>query len=286
MKQKIFTLMILLALVVAGGKAFGQGKFAPYLGSTHNYTMDLDNNVGDAYLYTVSNSDDDYDPANDGVATIVPVGAAIPATGEATAAVTWTQTGVFNLWLQVADDTGTPHSGCSNRRFIEITVTNPFNVAIYALGASHDTEYSGWSGNTGNTSTCPSFESPNFAAGASASDGSSQVFFRVARLQTNGTYSWYFSVTGDISNIQYYIAGSWTSTAPSSGSPLASTVTEVLVRGTITNVPAGISDVDGDVVAYEIISGSGVTEVAANLTDNNDAIDISSIPNMGTTTFQ
>jgi hypothetical protein len=51
MKQKIFTLVMMLALVVITGSAFGQTKFLPYAGAVYSYSIDITTyHVADATL--------------------------------------------------------------------------------------------------------------------------------------------------------------------------------------------------------------------------------------------
>jgi hypothetical protein len=61
MKQKIFTLVMMLALVIVAGSAFGQTKFTPYAGGTYSYTIPIDlANNGSATLVLSNAADIDY----------------------------------------------------------------------------------------------------------------------------------------------------------------------------------------------------------------------------------
>jgi hypothetical protein len=66
MKQKIFTLMMMLALVIVTSSAFAQGNSSPYIGGTYHYTLGL-TLTGAANPAVVATASFSYTPSATGV---------------------------------------------------------------------------------------------------------------------------------------------------------------------------------------------------------------------------
>ncbi len=286
MKQKIFTLMILLALVVAGGKAFGQNsKMSPTVNSTWDYNA---NNltVGATVGFFINNSGTDWTAAATGGTVNSQTAVTVPAGGLVSANVTWgSSTGTYYLWVQLTA------SSCSNYRCVQVdVVANTFDVVLYAIGADRAELYddADWTTATDDAADCPDFVSTTYdfdvTAGASSDDGETYVFFRVNRTGGNSSSTWVFdfSETTDHATAIAYYDGSWhTGYVEGTNLTIASTVNNVLVRLTITNAPAGYN-VTGVVADLLETVGSKPDLTAAN---NTKTIAISAMPNMSTVTF-
>lgn len=281
MKQKIFTLMILLALVVAGGRAFGQTKWLPYLNSTYtDYTVSgLTANNGMAYNITVNNSATDPDAANAGGTINSGASGNIASGSTGNISITWTSTGTHNLWIKI-----TTGGGCVNYRFRPITVSNNFNVEIVSLGADPTTgAYTDWDTQSEYTDDCPVFATnASFDATSSPSNGNSYVFFRVEKLADDGAItSWAFSVsTTSGGTIRYWDGSAWQSSSPSG---LADGTVERLVRIEIANTTAASQVVDATVSATETMGA--LTASDGNATDNDASLTLSAFPDMSGVSF-
>jgi hypothetical protein len=280
MKQKIFTLIILLALVVAGGKAFGQDKWTPIASSTWNYTVGSLPTNGDGYVFSVNQSTTV--PGGDEGCSITAGGSGTVASNAATCTIQWDSdaSGSYYLWIVV---TGQGTGTCSNQRYREVVVTaNAFNATIIALGTSTATEFPSWSGAPSVLNDCPEFSTGANFLYSSGDDGSSYVFFRVDVLAENGgTHTWNITSVLPATNLEYWNAGTstWSGTAPTN---ISDDTNSILVRVTLDNLPAGqsLSEV---LIATENIGANTVPDITSG--DNTATIAINPMPDLGSATF-
>jgi hypothetical protein len=119
MKQKIFTLIMMLALVIVAGSAFGQTKFAPFKGGTYSYAIPIE--LANAGSFTLAAST----PANAPITNVVPAIGAIPQT---TTSVTFDI--AYPTGAATGDDTITfvltdVVSGCTNTIYAIVDIQAP-----------------------------------------------------------------------------------------------------------------------------------------------------------------
>ncbi|MDA3881358.1 MAG: hypothetical protein PF436_13295 [Prolixibacteraceae bacterium] len=286
MKKLIFTLMMMAGLALLAGTAMGQSKLTPVAGSTWDYTVQDLPTDGDQVTFSVNQSSTT--PGTTVNATVGAVDATVGATttGQATVTITWgTTTGIYNLWIEV---TGQGTGTCSNRRFKPIDIQpNNFEVSIVAIGTDNDGVYdeSDWTLASAATQDCPVFATgAEFNMDNTESDGSSYVFYRVD-LDDSNTGTWEFEVTfteTNVTAIEYYDEGttSWSATSPSG---LAATTTEVLVRATLTNAPAGYTALTGTLANVSETYGGSTFSNGGSPT--SASIDINAMPDLSGISF-
>jgi len=285
MKQKIFTLMILLALVVAGGKAFGQiDKYNTVVSSEWQYSI---TSLGTATSATLTVNQDDTDPTAAGSGTnYTIVTASSFSGGTATITLRWLVAGNYNLWVVATV------GSCSNRAYRQVVVAdNEFDVSILALGNAGigESTLSGWAGASEETNAvCPQFSVDYIfdSEDVSYSDGSTYTFFRVDKIGDNdGTWNFYVTPDASVVAVEYWNGSAWVA-APLAASPLKDIddgTTQFLIRVTVDN-PAGYNDFDITVTATENYGTSGTL---SDIGSGNNAADItiSAMPDLGTVTF-
>jgi hypothetical protein len=134
MKQKFFTLIMMFALVIAAGSAFGQAgtKFAPFVNTTHTYTLAYNIGAAGSVALTISpytniTLGSTTDPAGlNATGTAV----AVATTGDHTVSIpitySATASGTYTLSIVVSDGT------CSNNIHLDVTIAaDPtYNIAI------------------------------------------------------------------------------------------------------------------------------------------------------------
>ena len=252
MKKTFTYLLATAALMIVGAAAMAQGGLAPFLGSTHEYTITPEStsnsltwSVTEASGYTINSQ------------TVV--------TTTSVANITWTATGTYHL--QFTEDDGT----CSTVKEITVVVgNNTFDVST-----------------TNPTATCNAADGQVNFAGTTATTG---VTFMVSMATGNSAFNpdWNFTFTltsvsgATISNVKVgaaVLTGSGPYTAPdqSSASGLGSVTVTCDAEG-------GINDLQ-DVV----LTITSATELAYNTpdVDTNDwtaTQTIDAIPNTSTIT--
>lgn len=129
MKQKIFTLIMMLALVIVAGSAFGQTKFSPYAGGTYTYSIPID--LANDGTGTLTPSD----AVNMGVTVNAPV--LWPAVAQTVTQIDFTviytdaASGLQTITFVLTDGT----SGCSNTIIAEIDI-QPLPAINLTIAAS------------------------------------------------------------------------------------------------------------------------------------------------------
>jgi hypothetical protein len=127
MKQRIFTLIMLLALIVVAGSAFGQGSnTSPYRGQTYSYSLSGITVINESSVLV------DYSGAGGVPSTVADIPAAT-SNGSISFTVAYNATAVAgNLKVTITDKTST----CSN--FIQIPIT-PVDPPTLALNVARTT---------------------------------------------------------------------------------------------------------------------------------------------------
>ena len=225
MKQKIFTLMMMLALVIVAGKAFAQGSSqAPYCGVEETYSWLAI--TCDGYMYYVT--DDAVSPTNDptdGSMYDVTTGAldhssdALSNAASAAVGITWTADadgGTFYVWISAESA-----DGCNNYRYVVVQPTNEVDFILAALGIYPEdvaiaTLESAAADNGGDD--CPEITDRYQAvydSDGSVDDGDVFVYFRVTENDNNPVDTWTITFGASTGTIQYSTGGAWADyTAP------------------------------------------------------------------------
>jgi len=274
----------LLALVVAGGKAFGQAATTPGLNSTPHYGMYLPNNNGDSYSFSVTIDTEVLDPTNTTTDASVSNVYAVVTGDSATCNVTWGTEGDYNLWITVTDDAGTTPSNCSNYTYITISVTNNFNATIYAIAINDGTFDTGldWTDDPVDDNGCHVFVNPDFENGSS-DNGQSYIYLVVQKLADNGSgtaATWGFSVSDDATGTVEYWNGTTWGSAPSG---LAMTTERILLRTLVTNTAAQ-QIITATVSASETTGSETATDITP--ADDDEVVTLLSMPNLNAATFE
>ncbi|MGF7138323.1 hypothetical protein [Roseimarinus sediminis] len=304
MKQRIFTLMVVIALVIAGNAANAQTSTAlePWIGGQHSYKFtgltDNDlyafsiNTSGTDTAHVVSNSDYTITGAREGVV----------ASNEASVLITWNDgDGVqtYNVWFKV---TGPGLGDCSNYRYVTVTpqATYIVNFNIYALDASNS-DYSTLGElnalNEEETIDASCFVPANYldasvleSSEGTEENGSVYVYYKVTRTAAIATMQsdWSFHTSVNHATNWEYFDGvdTWTAVAGTINRINVDSGTEfIYIRG-IAQMPEG-SDA---AIAFDISGGTtptnpsdvdgtlAVVQEDYDLTDNTATITIKEIP--------
>jgi len=275
MKQKIFTLVMMLALVVVAGSAFGQGtKNAPENNSLHNYSWtNIVPNTATSTFY-VTNADPATVPTVSSTATNNYTIGTIVATGDNRSIdITWLNGSVgvdYYVWIQVTNGT------CSNYRYYHVRPVAAVEFALYSQGigdgSATDVVFTGTSTTY---ESCPVPVGATYAEG-SATPGHTYAYFKVVRTNGMGG-TWTFSFDDGITAL-----GVEGSTSPTSGygtipASIGAAVNTYYIRVDVT-VPTGATNlaINGSI--------SGATEGSyADVTndDDNATITVDAIPSIG-----
>jgi hypothetical protein len=289
MKQRIFTLLMMLALVIVTGSAFAQSTpTVPYEGATHTYTVN-GLTVGDAWAFAVNNSSSDYSAAATHPATVTinsgGSGASLAATSQ-TVSITWetgsAADGDYFVWIRIQDQS----SSCYNyRRFTVNPIPNALDFTIIAVGISDEnaTGLTLASDDNGGGSICPVVvnEDYNSDGGAAGSNGDTYAYFRINRTNGSASYGWEFNFTKT--------NGTATIEASADGTTWgAYTSGATVTKGAAANVHYFRVLVATSTTADQLITGSlnDDVELTTLLTDaaspETDDITVKLIPTIGT----
>lgn len=195
MKKLLFSFVMMIALVIVAGTAFGQSKYTDaYVGANHNYTVG-GLNTGDEYQFIITAATIVTPPLNPVAGSVFDMSSGTGTTvGTApisvTANIKWNTIGDYNVWLQVKNGT----TGCYNYRYQTVHVTAyPVKFTAFALTAGDDLTLPGQITIAGgpNISACPGFVNENFnaAVGNTPTEGSTYIYFKITRSLTTGTTS-------------------------------------------------------------------------------------------------
>jgi hypothetical protein len=252
MKQKLFTLIAMFALVIVAGSAMAQSTYNnAYVGASHTYTIDgLQAADGWQYYVLTAGAPSPYGTptaATSGTDYSFTSGETYDGTGSLTSAVTeikWLNAGTYYLWLEVQDNA----TGCSNYRFLTVTVT-AYDVAFRALAlitGDENTIAIDITGATGSDAAtdCPAFLNENFDVDDATTDteGSTYAYFKVERYidpTGSGTLSssnWNFTPTVDtdgstITSWDYSYDGATWASVTTIGNEFTATYAEASVAG-------------------------------------------------------
>jgi hypothetical protein len=142
MKQRIFTLVMMLALVIVAGSAMAQTKFAPYPGGTYSYGIPIDIvNQSDATLTATG--------LTTGTSTISGISPSLTNIAATETEITFNiayssnATGTCRIAFSITDEV----SGCSNNTYYDVTMAA---LPTYTLTiAQNVTGYSACQARTG-----------------------------------------------------------------------------------------------------------------------------------------
>jgi len=290
MKQKIFTLVFMIALVIMAGSAIAQSTATvPYEGSTYKYAVGGLTN-GDTYTFTVNNSLTNPAAAPTVAADVTINGAFSGTVDDAsdTVSVTWNvgseDAGNFYVWITIQDQT----TNCYNyRRFSVNPIPNAleFVIAVAAVDSSEYTSATSIATRSDNGPTCavPDAYNYNSDGGAAGDDGDTYVYFRVQRTNGSSAFGWTtkFSQTNGTSIEESADGASGTWSPYTAGT----TVTKAAADNyhyfrVITGVSTSNQTITGTI--------TGSVELTTGLTDGDspesDAITINAVPTVGTFT--
>ncbi len=254
MKQKIFTLVLMLAFIVVGGKVFGQNSLAPYANgiTSYNYTWTGITGTaatdGQAFYVTTTvptittsaNSGSDYTMGT-------------PTYGAtSTIGITWDAASVGTTYYVVL--MATSGTGCINFRYVEVHPATPPYFTINAIGVSGAAAGTGlaFANDAALLTVCPpdTRDGANYNSSDATTDvdGNMYVFYRINRVgglatnQWTATTSFSPSIASSITATDYSLNG--TSWLPATGAitndlTVPTNTTYIIVRLTVP-IPAGI----------------------------------------------
>jgi hypothetical protein len=245
MKQKIFTLIMMLALVIVAGSAFAQGKFTPNDNSTYSYSISYDFGAGGSGsgVLSVSNSTA-LTISNQNPSDL----SSLTGSGNVTFDIDYADgiSGSYTITLELTD-AGTGH--CTNKTVATVTI-NPtpptIDLVISTAEGPVCQNVTGTANNvaasTGRTNTILYTITPTTTAGA----GYSYAFNFAATPAAFGSYSYAkASGTGTVNPTTGAVTGAngpiginvtWTTTTA---------LGESAIVGTISNTTAITSPSEG-----------------------------------------
>jgi len=280
MKQKIFTLTILLALVVAGGKAFAQSTFDnPTSGATHTYNNTVTSGPWQYFIKSANDTSTTTDLVVAGAGTYTIVSGGSGTGAAASVEITWNNAGAaspdYYLLLRVKGTT----SRCPAYRILPIDIQqNTLDFDIWAIG-SDIVNPTGWNTTVANDANdCPSYVNAVWSETGYNLDVS-YVYYHIQRSGGHNASNWTISldVTGagaaSVTAFEWMpLGGSYSTFTDGNAdnitvtSTTLSPVNDILVRLTVTN---GNSDLVLDTeFGTESTSSSGF-EVTGNVPDSD-----------------
>lgn len=261
MKRKIFTILMMFALVIVAGSALAQTKRAPYVGGEQSYswtdvttasyvyevttTTELPNSGNRAILNT------DYSVTN---GSMTPGDGPLSNTASTPVGITWlaaSDGNTYYVWL-----VGTSDDGCNNYRYVSVTPSNAVDFILASLGlAAEDVTPSTLSAVDTSDAVCPTpdliyDEDYLDEVGAGVTDdGTVFAYFSVAQGSNNTGDTWEFDFTAGSGTATYYNGSSWVAVispiTASDGETIYVRVeisTPLATAGTITTITADITN--------------------------------------------
>lgn len=270
--------MILLALVVAGGKAFAQPSMSsPWEGTTYTYTVTGVTAASYIIEVTTTAADAPTEIADNLAGAAVSLannsGNAGYSNASVTAEITWNTAGNYHIWLSA-----TGSNGCTNYVYSTITVlAQDVEYAVYSLGETEAAP----SGSGGNDITDVCYdEEDNTYSDNTTTMGSTVVYFAVVRSGTQDD-SWQFtpSITGTYASLYYGTAIGSHGTQWTSGEiTIASGSNTVYFEMTVDN---------SNTTAVKTFAATSYDEVNSttaqtDATDDSATIELEGLPTVGT----
>jgi hypothetical protein len=270
MKQKNFTLIMMLALVILTGSAFAAGtKAAPENNETYTYSWD-----GIATLSTssfiITTANPATIPTSSSTATDNYTAASEVTTGTTRSIdITWLNGSIgvpYHVWIKVDNALG-----CSNYRYFNVTPVAAVVFTLYAQGVDDNTPTITFGQTYASGNSCSVPEAPIWLEG-SDNEGNTYVYFEVVR--TNGTTgAWEFTFTdGAVGTIQacatstgtYAAIGTPQSVPGTSNTYYVRVIIPVPVGATATTINGLISGAREVSPVYNDAGGSNTASYTAN----------------------
>lgn len=298
MKQRIFTLIALAAMVLIGGNAMAQSTARDaYVGATHNYAVgSLDDQDVWTFIVTLQTENlqngDSPTPVDGTEFDFVTTNSGTVVAATSTSAdvdIKWNTAGTYRVWIEVKDEGAT---GCSNYRFVKVTVTdNNFNVVIVSLGSGdeNDTDVSAF---TAKTTDCPAFVDEQFDDDLTDTEGSTYVFFKVTRTVTAAsTADWKFTPTiggtATVTTWESSVDGANWATVTTIGnqftvSDATGTEDNVWFRAKVTNATEATPDLTFNFGATAVeVAGTGTIADQDDSGSNTATLTLNALPAIG-----
>jgi len=220
MKKQLFSLVMMLALVIVAGSAFGApSKQNPLIGTTYTYTWKTVNTGSSgtvSYAVTLGDATNPSTPLTDGAefSVTTPMSFTAP-TSDAVISIKWNASALvtstsYKLWLIASTS-----DGCSNYR--NVTITPAIDFTLEALGlrakALDPTTLNATLGNAANNAECQILsvrDDAVLASDGSTSDGYVYLVFR-AKQTFNFNKAWDATLSPSTGNVENWNGTSWVS---------------------------------------------------------------------------
>jgi hypothetical protein len=287
MKQRIFTLMMMLALVIVTGSAFAQTSITPFQGATYSYTVSgidaSSSSARTARIYYTTNAAPGIPIALGGASSIT-VSASSPTgttTGnyhnmtlaDGTTTITFdltygasVPTSQLRIWIEVIQGT------CSNLKYLLVTpVTNTLDYSILASVAS----------------TCTSTTTPT-SEGSDAVNATTTLTYTVNRIDGTPGYDWSFALAlnDDQSLTESVVVTTGTGTVTGTSPYRVSGSNTVTVTVTVTNVAGTNNATYAGLISsmQQFVGTTAVVNSTADLVPGNNSANtiLLEVPAIGT----